>query len=774
MPTLSRPLPLLTASTARGQVARVGPRRGTRRLALVSTAVVATLVAVALVAPRDARADDWAKVRKGVQLFRVGAWQAAADALTPLVEGKKKVRKAARGPAAFVLARARAELKQGDAAARALKAARGVKKTFAPSWRFAEVEVLLAQGKRDQAFQALSKLRKQWPKFRWAQADIVWSRLYEEVGPPKAAAEACLKLYGKSRLHLPQDELLARAARLLRKAGDNARAHVLWKKLLVKHPESALVDQALTHVPLSELSDDERFTRAETLFAKRDYERCRAESVYLWNKNKRRSEVGYFLGKIGSERLRDDYPGAIKYFQPAIEAGAPYAMFALSSYAITLTKVNRHADAIKAFDLWLTRYRGQKMKRVNEAMYDRCRAIRAWGKPLRAAKEYRAFLKKHRRNFDWGKYWWFVGFWTYLGGDYAQAVEDFQPLTKSWNPLVGGKARYWTGKALEKLGRKKEALQVWRKLVWDQPINYYSEMAADHVRRLGQGKRLPKLPDLSKVPYRARRPFRGLPGKGAVRRLQVAAHLGEWDTLRAVLKEEERALQRQLGKARLTQLVSDLSDELEDFYTDRGRAYYKWRKDLRKWPTRKTVHKWRGIYPRAYHTHVTWWAKRYGAPEWMVYAHMLQESRYKPWMISYAPAYGLLELLDRTARRLAAEKGDDYQLWMLMQPSYNIQWGTQYLGALVRKFHDQIPFAICSYNGGPMLLEHHMPNSKGLDFDVMIDDLSTHQARNYVRMVIGHFLRYIAIYETPKRRAALRKLLLPKTWKVAWLKDPDY
>jgi hypothetical protein len=58
--------------------------------------------------------------------------------------------------------------------------------------------------------------------------------------------------------------------------------------------------------------------------------------------------------------------------------------------------------------------------------------------------------------------------------------------------------------------------------------------------------------------------------------------------------------------------------------------------------------------------------------------------------------------------------------------------------------------------------------------DEMIDDLGPHESRNYVRMVAGHFLRYLAIYETPKRAAELRAELLPADWKAAWLPYPDY
>ena len=137
---------------------------------------------------------------------------------------------------------------------------------------------------------------------------------------------------------------------------------------------------------------------------------------------------------------------------------------------------------------------------------------------------------------------------------------------------------------------------------------------------------------------------------------------------------------------------------------------------------------------------------------------------------------GLLELLDRTAARLAQEAGDDYQLWMLMQPSWNVRWGAQYLGALLRKFGGQLPFAIGSYNGGPMLFEWHLRVSerRHLELDALVEDLGPHESRNYVRMVAGHMLRYLAIYAPAAERARSRAQLVPQDWEATWEKEPNY
>ncbi len=741
----------------------------------VVAAVLAALMCVAALGEAHAAsAKGWNALRAVVRKVRVGDLAGVDATLRKL---QKKGSADHRATASFVLARVLAARGQGAEARKALRRARAIAKVHPPSWAWAEVEVLQAEGKESKALAALERLRRKQPRFRWAKADITWSRLLEKAASPKRSVAGALKLYGKRKawLHLPQDELLARAARGQAAVGDKKGARKTWKKLLMKHPHSDLVAVAEKHVAIASLSDAERLDRAELLFARRAYERCRVESLYLWKKNYHREKVGYFLGKIGSERLRDDYVNAEIHFRPATAAGAPYAMFALSSYGIVLGKLKRTDEGVKAFDTWLKRYgRSVKPKRLVEAHYDRARVLRTGGRPLQAAADMKRFLLSHRKGIDYGKYWWFVGFWTYLGGKYEEAIGYFKPLTPSRNALVGGKARYWTAKAWDKLGKRDKAVKVMLRLYRNQPLNFYSGMAEEHLRAWGHGKKIPRRPDLSKVPYRVPNAFAGLPDEPAIATVRIAAHLGEYDTLRAVLKANEGRIIKSVGAKRAARLRSDLSDELEDFYSDRSRAWSRHRKSLRRYPTRKTVHHWRGIYPRAYHTHVVWAAKRYRAPEWMVYAHMLQESRYKPWMISHAPAYGLLELLDRTARLLALEQKEEYQLWMLMRPSHNIRWGTQYLGALYKKFDKQLPFAIGSYNGGPMLFEYHLNISKGLDFDVMVDDLGPHESRNYTRMVIGHFLRYLAIYEKPDRAAELRKQLLLKSWQPKWLKNPNY
>ncbi len=729
----------------------------------------------------DASADEavalpvaatWSELHRVVQLWRVGKSGRIADDLQRLQRAKDKDLAAA---ASHVLARLWARQGHGTAAAKALSKTKIVADSAPAAHRWATIEVAQAQGKTKQALDKLRTFRVDFGSFRWAAADLLFSRLHEKVGPAGAAAQTALDLYDKSAEHLPRDELLARAARML--AGvDRDRSHKLWKKLLLTHPESEYVDEAAQAVPLESLTQAEQFERMVTLFSRRAYERCRSVGVLLWVQGYRRNEVGYFLGKIGSERLRDNYPDAAMYLAEAATPEAPLYQNALPSYALVLGKIGKTDEAIARYDQWLRHFAHVKNDRRIDLHYDRARTLHMAGRSLQAARDLGAALDQNEKDIDVGKYRWFVGFWTLLGGKPAEAIEQLRPLMPNSNPLVGAKARYWVAKAQDKLGDRKAAVETLLQLVDKYPLTYYSGLAENLLQDWGLADKLLPHEDFSKVPVQAADPFAGMRMTDNLRALRLATALGEPDVARAAWDTLQAGLRMELGAERHKKLRLDLADALEEFADARSDALRNHREVLQRPPTRETVAAWRGIYPRAFATHVVAAAERWGAPEWMVYAHMLQESAYRPELISGAPAYGLLELLDRTAVRLASEAKEDYQLWMLMQPAHNVRWGTQYLAGLYKKFHRQLPFAIASYNGGPMLMSYHMRQQARLNrsFDEMIDDLGPHESRNYVRMVIGHFLRYLAIYERPDKAKLYRDQLLPRTWNEACLPDPDY
>lgn len=688
-----------------------------------------------------------------------------------------------RAAASFVSARLLAREGDGEGARRALEDASAVRNLYERSWRWAEVDVLLAEGRPQDALSALAAIRERWPRFRAAEGALRLSRLREALGDPRCADEA-LELAKRAPIQQPQDELIARAARCL-KVSDPARAAGLWRRLLRQHPQSDLRDEGLAaleaHGGFPETTA-QQLKRTRKLFEARAYERCRASAEELWRRSEDqglREELAYYLGKIGSERLRDDYLAAERYLRIAKRRGAPYAQRALSSWGIVLGKLGRVEEGLAAFDEWLRRYAYRaKRARVVEAHYDRGVALHRAGRSKEAAAGMARYLKHHRGGFDWVKYWWFVGWWRLAAGDTSAALEAFEPLTTRGNTLEGPKARYWSARALERQGKVEEATKRLGELVKSAPLTYYGGLAEARLRRSKGAVPGATATVAGRRSFGASAsmagPFEGLPETEAVRALRLASELGEPDTARAVLRRLASTLQRDLGSRRLQALERGLADVIEDFADARASALEKWRGKLGPRPTEETLDRWRAVYPRAYRTHVEAASRRDGVPPALLYAHILQESRFRPSMISGAPAFGLLELLDRTARRLTKGTKEAYALPLLMRPAENIRWGARYLGALIRKFQGQLPFASASYNGGPMLLERHLSANKGRPFDELIEDLATHESRNYVRKVIEHALRYARLYESPEAEGALRERLFPGTWTADYLEQPDY
>ena len=148
-----------------------------------------------------------------------------------------------------------------------------------------------AEDENGKALGVLEGLAREHPGFRRDERDLMHARLLERAGDAEEASTVSLALATEGRLGLPNDELLARAART---CPDAVRAKELWRAVRLRFPESELDAEAARHVPDADLSTDERRTRVQRLFERRAYEACRREASALWGEGVARDEVGYF------------------------------------------------------------------------------------------------------------------------------------------------------------------------------------------------------------------------------------------------------------------------------------------------------------------------------------------------------------------------------------------------------------------------------------------------------------------------------------------------
>lgn len=131
------------------------------------------------------------------------------------------------------------------------------------------------------------------------------------------------------------------------------------------------------------------------------------------------------------------------------------------------------------------------------------------------------------------------------------------------------------------------------------------------------------------------------------------------------------------------------------------------------------------------------------APETaLVYALTRQESEYDTSAVSRANAYGLMQLLPRTAKQTARKIGQPYKLsYLTKRPDYNLKLGSAYLGELVQKFNGSYIQALSGYNAGPSRVTqwNQSYGNYKRNLDQIIDRIETipfSETRNYVQRIL--------------------------------------
>ena len=106
-----------------------------------------------------------------------------------------------------------------------------------------------------------------------------------------------------------------------------------------------------------------------------------------------------------------------------------------------------------------------------------------------------------------------------------------------------------------------------------------------------------------------------------------------------------------------------------------------------------------GAYPRKYRAHVEQHANFYGVEPNLVYAIIKAESGFRPHVVSYAGAVGLMQIMPSTAKY--------YGIDDLVNPEKNLKAGTKHLKRLQKMFEKEgmdqtelIKFTLAAYTAG--------------------------------------------------------------------------
>ena len=153
------------------------------------------------------------------------------------------------------------------------------------------------------------------------------------------------------------------------------------------------------------------------------------------------------------------------------------------------------------------------------------------------------------------------------------------------------------------------------------------------------------------------------------------------------------------------------------------------------------------IYPAPYRDALNAYASSTEVDPRLVLALVRQESRFNPSVKSPAAARGLVQFIQETALKLAAEEGiKDFELDDVYEPEIAIRLAVRYVADLLKLFPDN-PYAVAaSYNTGEQNVERWIFRSRSQDAERFMIEIAIPETKDYVAKVLSNYWAYQQLY----------------------------
>src|SRR5690554_4524408 len=511
--------------------------------------------------------------------------------------------------------------------------------------------------------------------------------------------------------------------------------------------------------------------RARNLYAHWSYAEARRIFLNLLKSPKYAGESKWYLGHLALNKLRDKPKQAEAYFSQLAEQG-PHREESLYQVARAQMNQERYADALATLERYLKRYpRGSH----DESVY----YYRGWlpydHRQNEAAVEgFKNYIARYGKRVGRASYVYGFLAWTYMRmGQWQNAVDTYAEMKSFGNMLVWGKALYWQAYALHELEKDDEAIASLDTLRATYPVTYYGMLGEQLRARIrGEDERASKVwwPEegaLAAAPQHARAltdfKLRGLSQHTAAQwqKVQALVALDELARAREVFGPIRDALRQSVAPAERDAWVRAVGQYIEDFHPMWLRATGGSIAANPRPPKPATLGA-EMAYPHAYESVVRAVSQEFELPPELMWAIMRQESRYRPAQISYTDAVGALQMIPKTARKVARDLGITYNPRTFPKPAVGFRYSGYYLRKLLDTFDGLIVPAAAAYNSGPKIVAHWFRQNPDVSFAWLIEEFAYNEGRNYGRKVAEHMLRYLYLYEPdPERRGQILDQLFP-------------
>jgi soluble lytic murein transglycosylase len=313
-------------------------------------------------------------------------------------------------------------------------------------------------------------------------------------------------------------------------------------------------------------------------------------------------------------------------------------------------------------------------------------------------------------------------------------------------------ALYWLGRFSERSGNPAHARSFYDKAVARFPQTYFGMAAADRLAKLGPGEENPA-DFLDKIPAApVLRSFdEPIPPSGAERWARAQA-------LRSIAFDGSAELELKngffaTGSPRF--LLEAAQAAFDQGHFASGMAYA--RLAVPSFDSRKfnelPLSAWRALYPLPYESELRRESEKNGLDPMIVAGLIRQESTFQADVVSYANAYGLMQLLPKTAKLMAKQRRVKYTKAKLFDANYNIELGCYYFKGLI-DLTGTPEYALAAYNAGEDRIALWKAERNYEEIPELVESIPFSQTRDYVQIVLRNASVYRMIYPATAAPAA--------------------
>jgi len=340
---------------------------------------------------------------------------------------------------------------------------------------------------------------------------------------------------------------------------------------------------------------------------------------------------------------------------------------------------------------------------------------------------------------------WRAGWLSYRLGLYSDAARLFDEQIRLY-PAADEtvSALYWRGRLFESEDHRPAlAAADYRAIVRADPHYFYAQMARMRLEALGNPEPL-AAPDLDR--------FQPLPEPHLVDTFPVdSPHLAKARLLANAGLNEYIA--REIEADPNSSSWSALAEA--QIFASYGETFRALRAIKRALPheasapirTIPLVY-WRILFPEPWWSTIKEESAKNGLNPYLVASLIRQESEFNPSAISYADAYGLMQLLPSVGRAMARQEGmNHFRTFQLLDPETNIRLGTRYLREMLDKFGGVQEYALAAYNAGDNRVSDWEAAGPYTGMDEFVESIPFTQTREYVEAILRNEETYRAIDE---------------------------